>query len=271
MTDQTPDTMLEAAAQAEKLGKIREGVTAKGVKWQVGGEALPLAQLTIPKGVTILAEPGRMVEMDNDIDMHASLAGKGLGGAFKRMIGGEGLALVAFDSLADGQEVVISAAIPGEIITRELKAGETILCQPGAFIACEDSVDVSFDRKFRPFRTLISGEGLLMQKITGPGLVMMAAGGVAHERVLQPGEKIRVSSGKIAYYDEGVNLSVEVVGNLATMVFGGEGFTVATLTNNTDKPLHICTQSTTARELTAELLKSVGAQMQTSNLLEALR
>jgi uncharacterized protein (AIM24 family) len=102
---------------------------------------------------------------------------------------------------------------------------------------------------------------------------MMAAGGVAHERMLQPGEKIRVSSGKIAYYDQGVDFSIERVGGLGAMVFGGEGLTVATLTNTTNEPLKVCTQSTTVRDMAMEMMRFVPAASnhQQQGLLEMLR
>lgn len=68
-----------------------------------------------------------------------------------------------------------------------------------------------------------------MQKIEGDGLAFVHAGGSIAERVLRPGEVIRVDTGCLVAMTQDVDYDIEMVKGVKTALFGGEGLFFATL------------------------------------------
>ena len=78
-----------------------------------------------------------------------------------------------------------------------------------------------------------------MQKLEGDGLVFVHAGGTIVERELKAGERIDVDTGCVVAYTQSVDMDVKPVGGVKSMIFGGEGVFLATLTG----PGHVWLQS----------------------------
>jgi len=72
------------------------------------------------------------------------------------------------------------------------------------------------------------GEGFIPQRIAGDGKTFLHSGGVIVERRLE-GETLRVDTGCLVAFEPSVSYSIEAAGNLKSMVFGGEGMFLATL------------------------------------------
>src|SRR5690606_10177502 len=70
----------------------------------------------------------------------------------------------------------------------------------------------------------------IMQKLEGDGMAFLHAGGHIIEREIQPGEKLKIDTGCIVGFTQGVNYQIEMVKGVKNMIFGGEGFFFATLT-----------------------------------------
>jgi uncharacterized protein (AIM24 family) len=77
---------------------------------------------------------------------------------------------------------------------------------------------------------LFGGEGFIMQKIEGPGKVYLEIDGDAIERVLQPGETLKVDNGYVAAMESTVNMNIETVKGIKNIFLGGEGLFLTTLT-----------------------------------------
>src|SRR3546814_3967061 len=69
-----------------------------------------------------------------------------------------------------------------------------------------------------------------MQKLEGDGGVFVHAGGTVMERQLAAGERIDVDTGCVVAYHASVDMDVKSVGGIKSMLFGGEGMFLATLT-----------------------------------------
>src|SRR3546814_16474414 len=69
-----------------------------------------------------------------------------------------------------------------------------------------------------------------MQKLEGDGWVFVHAGGTVMERQLAAGERIDVDTGCVLAYHASVDMDVKPVGGINSMLFGGEGMFLATLT-----------------------------------------
>ena len=99
---------------------------------------------------------------------------------------------------------------------------------------------------------LLGGEGFILQKLTGPGLVFCHAGGDHVDFTLGPGEVLQVQTGHLVAFEPSINYDVQLVGNIRTAIFGGEGLFLTTLTG----PGRVILQSMTLERLRHELAPS---------------
>ncbi len=87
-------------------------------------------------------------------------------------------------------------------------------------------MDIAFNRKLGA--GFFGGEGFILQRLRGDGLAFVQVGGTVIKRELRS-ETLRVDTGCIAAFTPGIDYDIERVGNLKSMVFGGEGLFLATL------------------------------------------
>ncbi|MCB0739754.1 MAG: AIM24 family protein, partial [Chitinophagaceae bacterium] len=76
---------------------------------------------------------------------------------------------------------------------------------------------------------IFGGEGFIMEKLEGDGMVFLHAGGYIIERELQPGEILKIDTGCIVGYTPGVQFDIEFVRGVKNFMFGGEGLYFARL------------------------------------------
>src|SRR3546814_17953371 len=69
-----------------------------------------------------------------------------------------------------------------------------------------------------------------MQKLEGDGWVFVHAGGTVVQRELKAGERLDVDTGCVVAFHDTVSMDVRPVGGIKSMLFGGEGVFLATLT-----------------------------------------
>jgi uncharacterized protein (AIM24 family) len=107
--------------------------------------------------------------------------------------------------------------------------GGELIAQKDSFLAAAKgvSIGIAFQRKLGV--GLFGGEGFILQRLQGDGLVVVHAGGTLHERVLAAGEVLRVDTGCIVALQPSVSYDIEFVGKIKTALFGGEGLFFATL------------------------------------------
>src|SRR6478735_4260306 len=105
-----------------------------------------------------------------------------------------------------------------------------MLCEKGAFLCAAYGIKVGIAFRKKLGVGLFGGEGFIMQKLEGDGLAFIHAGGTLYERVLQPGERVRVDTGCIVAFQPSVQYDIQTVGGIKSALFGGEGLFFATLT-----------------------------------------
>ena len=69
-----------------------------------------------------------------------------------------------------------------------------------------------------------SGEGFIMEKFSGNGLVFLEVDGAIKEYTLAPGEKKIMDTGHLVMMDETCSLDVVSVKGVKNKLLGGEGF-----------------------------------------------
>ena len=209
------------------------------VDYEIIGSEMQLVEVELDPGETVIAEAGGMAYMEEGIDFETRMGDgsepdQGLMGklfsAGKRMITGESIFTTHFTNRGVGKRrVAFSAPYPGNIVSLNMaEHGERITCQKDAFLcaALGTKVDIAFSRKLG--RGLFGGEGFILQSLEGDGMAFIQAGGTIVEKKLN-GETLRVDTGCLVGFTHGIDYDIERAGNLKSMVFGGEGLFLATL------------------------------------------
>jgi uncharacterized protein (AIM24 family) len=128
-------------------------------------------------------------------------------------------------------KVSFAAPYPGKIVPFDLsELGGKIICQKDAFLCAAKGVSIGIEFQRKIGAGLFGGEGFIMQKLEGDGLAFAHAGGTIIEKILQPGEKIRIDTGCVVAFQSSVDYDIEMVKGIKTFLFGGEGLFLTTLT-----------------------------------------
>ena len=168
-------------------------------------------------GDRIIAEAGAMATMSSNIQMKTRLNGGFFGAIARRLFGSESMFINEFSADSQG-ELVLTQPFPGDIVCMELR-GNTIMLQPGAFIACDPGVRLSLS--WAGIRSYIAGEGFFRVKMSGTGRVWFGAYGAIFEREVT-GEYI-VDSGHLVAYEPSISINVGMAAGIFTSFFSGEG------------------------------------------------
>ena len=143
---------------------------------------------------------------------------KGLG----RMLSGESLFMATYTSLANGAEMTLASSFPGAIIALELDGTKEYIAQKSAFLCATPGIELStYVTKLKA--GFFGGEGFIMQRLSGRGIVFLELDGTVVEKDLAPGERLKVDTGNIALFESNVNYDVETVKGFTNVLFGGEG------------------------------------------------
>ncbi len=212
------------------------------VDYTIIGDDMQMVQVELDPGETVIAEAGAMNYMEPDIvfearmgdgsEAESGLMGK-LFGAGKRALTGESIFMTHFSNRGGvKRHVAFAAPYPGKIIPMDLgKLGGEILCQKDAFLCAASGTRVGIAFQRRLGAGFFGGEGFILQRLQGDGVVFVHASGTIVERQMQ-GETLRVDTGCLVAFESSIDYSIERAGNLKSMFFGGEGLFLATLSGH---------------------------------------
>ena len=214
--------------------------TMHEIDYKIYGDDMQFVEVELDPMEAVVAEAGGMMFMEDGIQME-TIFGDGsqqnsgflgsLLGAGKRLLTGESLFMTVFQNHGLGKKkVAFGAPYPGKIIPVKLTdVGGELLAQKGAFLcgAKGVSVGIAFTKRFGA--GLFGGEGFILERLQGDGLAFVHAGGTIYERVLAPGEILRVDTGCIVAFQPSVDYDIQMVGGIKSALFGGEGLFFATL------------------------------------------
>lgn len=217
------------------------GAKADEIDFKVIGAEMQFVEVELDPGESALAEAGAMMYKDQNVKMETvfgdgSSSGGGLMdkllGAGKRLLTGESLFMTIFTHTGQGKaHVAFGAPYPGNIIPVHLsKVGGTLICQKDSFLCAAKGVSIGIHFQRKILTGLFGGEGFILQKLEGDGLVFMHAGGTVSDRTLEPGEVLHVDTGCVVAMEPGVQFDIQQAGGIKTALFGGEGLFFASLT-----------------------------------------
>ncbi|MEK6476110.1 TIGR00266 family protein [Catalinimonas sp. 4WD22] len=210
------------------------------IDYEIHGHGIQVVEVELDPNETVIAEAGAMVYMDNGIEFETKMGdgsnpnqgffGKLLS-AGSRMLTGESVFMTHFTHRGQGKaKVAFSAPYPGTVIPIDLSEmyDYSLTVQKDAFLcaALGTKVNITFNRRLGS--GLVGGEGFILQKLQGDGRAFIHAGGTIIEKQLN-NETLRVDTGCVVAFEPSINFDVQSAGGLKSMIFGGEGMFLATL------------------------------------------
>lgn len=191
------------------------------MQYRIDGASLPVLLVQLDAGEIIQCEAGAMSWMDDEIEMKTQAGG--LGKLFGRMFTGESAFMNTYEAKRPG-EIAFASKFPGSIRVLEITPARSIIVQKGSYLATFGDIqsEVFFQKKLGA--GLFGGEGFLMRKFSGKGLLFLEVDGSAIEYDIPAGDCKIIDTGYLAAMDASCSMDIRTVSGLKNKLLGGEGF-----------------------------------------------
>ncbi len=193
------------------------------MQYRVIGDTMPAVEIMFQaQGEGMYTQSGGMAWMTEGVEMSTNTKGglmKGLG----RMFAGESLFMATYRAQRAGAMIAFASTVAGRILPVDVSVNGGLICQKGAFLCAQESVNlnITFTKKFSA--GLFGGEGFILQDISGQGMAFLEVDGDMVEKNLAPGEVLKVDTGNVVAFERSVGYEIETVKGLGNIFFGGEG------------------------------------------------
>lgn len=201
------------------------------VKFRMVGTTVPAIEVYFEQaGEEMITQSGGMSWMSDGISMTTDTNGGVLAG-LGRMFSGESLFMARYRAMRPGATIAFASTVPGSIIPVKMKDHPNgLICQKGSFLCSQSSVnlEVTFSKKFSA--GLFGGEGFILEKLSGSGTAFLEVDGDVVEKELQLGEILKVDTGNVVAFQNGMAYETETVQGFKNVLFGGEGLFLTRIT-----------------------------------------
>lgn len=192
------------------------------LNYKIEGGHLPVVICYPEPSQTLCCESGAMSWMSPNMHMDTN-SGGGVKKALGRFFSGESLFMNEYTAQGSTGMIAFASRFPGSIIPYEVTPGNEIIVQKKGFLAMEKGLDLSiyFQRKLG--KGFFGGEGFIMQKVSGNGLIFLEIDGHCVEYTLGAGESIILDTGYLAAMSATCTMDIETIKGAKNIFFGGEG------------------------------------------------
>ena len=228
------------------------------MKSRITGTVLPVLEIGLEPGETIISEPGQFSWMSPNIALqsNALTAGsKSIWGALGRALSGGGLFMNEYRSSGGQGMVAFAAKVPGMIMEVEVNAGQSYMVHRHGFLCGTEGVELSIGFQRSLGAGIFGGEGMVLQKLAGNARAWVELGGEIVTYNLAPGESLQVHPGHIGMFESSVNFDITMIPGLKNALFGGDGLFIARLTGPGKIWLQTLTMPNLAHALTPYMSK----------------
>ena len=198
------------------------------VNYRIEGGNLPVVICNVQAGQTLCTEKGSMSWMSPNMRMDTKAGG--IRKAIGRIFSGESIFLNEYTAEGTTGTIAFASSLPETIIPYEVTANKAIIVQKRGFLAMEKSLELSvyFQRKIG--KGFFGGEGFIMQRVSGNGMVFLEIDGYCKEYELGAGETMVIGTGHLAAMEETCSMDIEMVKGAKNIFFGGEGLFLTRVT-----------------------------------------
>ncbi len=190
------------------------------MQYEIKGAPLPYVEIQLNPGESLKCQGGAMSWMSSGLRMETK--GGGLGKMFSKALTGESMFENIYTADAPGY-IAFASSMPGNILAVQIEPGKDMICQKSAYLAATRGVDISIFFQKKLGAGFFGGEGFIMQKLSGSGLVFVEIDGSVEIKELAPGEQIQIDTGYLAMMESTCTMDVQTVGSVKNALLGGEG------------------------------------------------
>lgn len=192
------------------------------MNYEIKGTPMPIVECILEAGESIKCEGGSMSWMTPNLKMETS--GGGIGKMFSKALSGEKMFQNTYTAEGGPGTIAFASSFPGNIVAVELTPGHDIICQKSSYLASTSGIELSIFFQKKPGAGFFGGEGFIMQRLSGTGIVFLEIDGSTVTKELAAGEQIIVDTGYLALMDASCSVDIQTVGGVKNALLGGEGF-----------------------------------------------
>ena len=193
------------------------------MRYNIQGGNLPVVICELENNEKMITEGGGMAWMSPNMKMETTSNG-GIGKAFGRAFAGEKMFQNVYTAQGGPGMIAFASSFPGSIRAFQITPDRDMILQKTAFLASEMGVTLSMHFRKKLGSGLFGGEGFILQRVSGQGVVFAEFDGYIVEYDLQPGQQIVIDTGHLAAMDASCGMDIQSVPGLKNKFFGGEGF-----------------------------------------------
>ncbi len=197
------------------------------MKYEIKGGVFPVVVCELESGEKMITEKGSMVWMTPNMEMQT--VGGGAGKMFSKVLSGESMFQNIYTAKGAGM-IAFGSSFPGKILPLTVGPGQEYIMQKSAFLASEENVKLSIHFNKKAGAGFFGGEGFIMQKLSGSGVVFAEVDGDLVEYELGAGQQMVIDTGNVMGFESSVSIDIQQVKGLKNKLLGGEGFFNTVLT-----------------------------------------
>ncbi|MDH5508328.1 MAG: TIGR00266 family protein, partial [Anaerolineae bacterium] len=155
--------------------------------------------LKLAGGEQVRVEGGSMVGMSHGVTLETKASGGILKSLARSVLGGESFFQNIYNAPAQGGEVSVAPALPGDLVSVEMN-NESLMVQSGSYVASDMGIEL--DTQWGGAKTFFASEGLIMLRASGTGKLVLSSYGAIHEITLGAGETYTVDTGHLVAFTQ---------------------------------------------------------------------
>lgn len=221
------------------------------MRYEIKGAPFPVVICSLDANETVDCQKGAMAWMSPNMSMQTRTGG--LGKMFSKAFSGESVFTNTYVAQGGTGEIAFSVNAPGMIIPYQITPGKSLVAQKNSYLASQKGVDMSLFFQKRISSGFFGGEGFIMQRFSGNGLIFLEIDGSVVEYQLMPGQSIIVDTGYLAAMEETCQISVDTVKGVGNALFGGEGLFNTKITG----PGHVWLQTMPITSFAAQVARYI--------------
>lgn len=199
------------------------------MQYQVKNAPLPVLICKLEAGEAIECQRGAMSWMTQSMQMETGLGSGGSGGLLgalgkmaKSAVTGEAIFRNKYSAQGGAGEIAFASSFPGDILCFDTGA-KAIVAQKSAYLANTIGVNMEIFFQKKIGAGLFGGEGFIMQKFSGAGMVFLEINGSVVEYDLAAGQSMLIDTGYLAAMEDTCSMDIETVKGIGNALLGGEG------------------------------------------------
>ena len=200
---------------------------------RITGTTMPVLEIGLEPGDTIVAAPGELSWMTANVQMHTTTmtaGARGLWGAITRAVSGGGLFMTEFSAAGGNGAVAFAAKVPGQIMPLEVQPGRGYLVHRNGFLCATAGVELTIALQRSLGAGIFGGEGFVLQRLTGTCSAWVELSGEIVSHDLAAGETLMVHPGHVGMFEDSVSFDITTISGITNALFGGDGLFLVQLT-----------------------------------------